>query len=103
MRRTRLRALVGAACAIAALLAAVPASAEPPQSTPGGPWSQPNQNESLSAIRDYDELVATLERMVASSHGTAQLSYPTFAANSGRKAPIVTIGALRPLLAANVG
>jgi hypothetical protein len=29
---------------------------------------QPNQNQSLSAIRDYDELVSTLERLVARSH-----------------------------------
>jgi predicted deacylase len=92
MRRTRLRTVLAAAVTIAAV-AAAPASAQQPESTPGGPWSQPNQNESLSAIRDYDELVATLERLVASSHGTAALSYSPFhAKGSGRAIPIVTIG-----------
>ena len=92
MRRTRLRTVIGAACAIAAL-ASAPASAAPPEATPAGPWAQPNQNESLAAIRDYDELVATLERLVASSNGAAELSYSPFhAKGSGRAIPYVTIG-----------
>ena len=76
MRRTRLRTVIGAACAIA-VLASAPATAAPPDATPGGPWAQPNQNESLAAIRDYDELVATLERVVANGDG-AELSYSPF-------------------------
>jgi len=92
MRGTRLGAAVGAACLIAALMGA-PASAQQPDSTPGGPWVQPNQTESLSAIRDYDELVSTLERLVANSDGAAELTYSPFRAKgSGRAIPIVTIG-----------
>jgi predicted deacylase len=92
MRRTRVRTAVGAACLIAALSAA-PANAQQPESTPGGPWVQPNQNESLSAIRDYDELVSTLERLVARSNGAAELTYSPFRAKrSGRGIPIVTVG-----------
>jgi predicted deacylase len=92
MRRTRLRRAIGAACLIAALTAA-PASGQQPDATPGGPWAQPNQSESLAAIRDYDELVATLERLVANSDGAAELTYSPFhAKGSGRAIPIVTIG-----------
>src|SRR5215218_1628690 len=88
MRRTRLGTMVGAACLIAALTG-TPASAQ----QPGGPWVQPNQTESLSAIRDYDELVSTLEQLVASSNGSAELTYSPFhAKGSGRAIPIVTIG-----------
>jgi predicted deacylase len=62
-------------------------------STPGGPWAQPNQNESLSAIRDYDELVATLKRLTGRSNGAAKLTYSPFRAKgSGRAIPIVTMG-----------
>ncbi len=92
MRRIRLRTVVAAAFLIAAV-AVAPASAQQPESTPGGPWAQPNQNESLSAIRGYDELVSTLERLVARSHGAATLTYSPFRAKgSGRAIPIVTIG-----------
>jgi predicted deacylase len=92
MQRTRLRTVIGAGCLIAALTAA-PAGAQQPEATPGGPWAQPNQNQSLSAIRDYDELVSTLERLVARSDGTAKLTYSPFRAKgSGRAIPIVTIG-----------
>jgi hypothetical protein len=46
----RLRTVLGAALLIAALQVA-PATGKP-QSEPNGPWVVPNQNESLSAIRD---------------------------------------------------
>jgi len=86
------RAAIGAALAVAALTVA-PASAQQPGSTPGGPWEQPNQNESLSAIRDYDELVATVEKLIARNPGTAKLTYSPFhARGSGRAIPVVTIG-----------
>jgi predicted deacylase len=92
MRHVHLRAVVGAALLVAAL-AVAPASAQQPGSTPGGPWTQPNQDVSLSAIRDYGELVSTLEQLVARSHGTAELTYSPFhAKGSGRAIPIVTIG-----------
>ena len=86
----------GAALVAACLLTALQAGsvgAAPPETNPGGPWSQPGQNESLASIRDYPQLVATLERAVASSHGAARLTYSPFRAKgSGRGIPIVTIG-----------
>ena len=81
------------AVSLIAALTAAPAAAQQPESTPGGPWAQPNQDQSLSAIRDYDELVSTLERLVARSHGAAELAYSPFRAKgSGRAIPIVTVG-----------
>jgi predicted deacylase len=92
MRRTGLRTALGAVCLIA-VLGAVPAAADPPLTKPNGPWQTPNQNESLASLRYYPELIATLERIVASSHGAARLSYsPYRAKDSGRQIPIVTIG-----------
>jgi predicted deacylase len=91
MRSTRVLAALGAVL----LLALVGASAAlaAPQTKPNGPWSQPNQEESLSSIRDYDELVKTLERIVASSNGAARLSYSPFRAKgSNRRIPIATVG-----------
>ena len=71
-------------------LLSVPAAA---QTTPGGPWSQPNQNESLSSIRDYDELVKTMRQYVQRSNGAARFSWGAYAAKgSGRQIPIATIG-----------
>src|SRR5688572_18946312 len=91
MSRTRLRAALGAACLVATLAAAPAALAQ--KTTPNGPWSQPNQNESLSSIRDYGELVSTLEKLVARSNGAASLSYsPYRAKGSGRGIPIATVG-----------
>src|SRR6186997_1786124 len=84
-----------AAAAIAVALAtfAVAVSPAAAQTTPGGPWSQPNQNDSLSSIRDYDELVKTMRRYVQRSNGAARFSWGAYAAKgSGRRIPIVTIG-----------
>jgi predicted deacylase len=86
------RTVIGAAC-IVAVLTVAPASAQQPESTPGGPWEQPNQHESLAAIRDYGELVSTLDQLVKRSGGAAKLSYSPFhAKGSGRAIPIVTVG-----------
>ncbi len=88
MRGIRAAAALGAAIVAGAL--AGPAAA---QTTPGGPWSQPNQNESLSSIRDYDELVKTTQQYVQRSGGAARFSWGAYAAKgSGRRIPIVTIG-----------
>jgi predicted deacylase len=92
MRSSRSRAALVAACLVA-LLAAVPAAADPPLTKPNGPWETPNQNESLASLRYYPELISTLERTVASSQGAARLTYSPFRAKgSGRQIPIVTIG-----------
>src|SRR5688500_13406527 len=87
----RLRTALGVVLLIAALQVA-PAAGEP-QSNPNGPWVVPNQHESLSAIRDYDQLIATLERIAGSRHADASLKYSPFRAKgTGRHIPIATIG-----------
>jgi hypothetical protein len=45
-----------------------------PQSWPNGPWVVPQQEESLAAIRDYDQLVATLQKIVQASQGAARFA-----------------------------
>ena len=90
MRKSRAAAAVVAALATAAV-AAPAAGAQ--TTTPNGPWSQPKQNESLSAIRDYDELVKTMRQYVQRSNGAARFSWGAYAAKgSGRQIPIATIG-----------
>jgi hypothetical protein len=56
---------------LAAILQVAPAAAAP-QNWPNGPWVVPQQEESLSAIRNYDRLVATLQNIAQSSKGAAQ-------------------------------
>ena len=47
----------------------------------------------MSAIRDYPQLVATLENIVKSSQGASTLAYAPYPAKgSGRLVPYVTIG-----------
>jgi predicted deacylase len=92
MRSRRVRAVLAAVCLIGAI-ASAPAAADPPLTKPNGPWETPNQNQSLSSLRDYPQLISTLEQMVASSQGAARLTYSPFTAKgSGRRIPIVTIG-----------
>ncbi|HEV3479216.1 MAG TPA: M14 family zinc carboxypeptidase, partial [Gaiellaceae bacterium] len=91
MAWTRLRTALAAVLLLAALQAG--SAAGEPQSNPNGPWEIPNQQETLSALRDYDQLIATLENIVSSRKGAATLTYSTFRAKgSGRAIPIVTIG-----------
>jgi predicted deacylase len=77
---------------VAAILQVTPAAAAP-QSWPNGPWVVPQQEESLAAIRDYDQLVATLQNIAHASKGAAQFDYAPYPAKgSGRLVPYVTIG-----------
>ena len=90
-RKMRLLAVV-AVLGLLAILQVAPAAAAP-QSWPNGPWVVPQQEDSLSAIRDYPQLVATLENIVKSSQGASVLAYvPYPAKGSGRLVPYVTIG-----------
>lgn len=91
MARTRLRTAL-AFVLLAGALQVAPAAGEP-QSRPNGPWEVTNQEETLKAIRDYDQLIATLESIVQSRPSAATLTYSPFRAKgSGRAIPIVTIG-----------
>ena len=91
MASKRLRTALAAVFLLGTLQVA-PAAGEP-QSKPNGPWEVPTQEETLSAIRDYDQLIATLESIVNARPDAAELSYSPFhAKGSGRAIPIVTIG-----------
>jgi hypothetical protein len=64
-----------------------------PQSWPNGPWITPEQEVKESAIRTYDQLIATLENIVSSSQEAAYLDFaPHPAKGSGREVPYVVIG-----------
>lgn len=90
--KNRCLAILIAVVIMAAIFQVAPAAAAP-QSWPNGPWEVPQQNDSLAAIRDYDQLVATLENIAQSSQGATQLDYAPYPAKgSGRLVPYVTIG-----------
>ena len=77
---------------VAVILQVTPAIGAP-QSWPNGPWVVPDQEESLSSIRDYDQLVATLQNIAHASKGAAQFDYAPYpATGSGRLVPYVSIG-----------
>jgi predicted deacylase len=91
-RKIRHLAVLIAFGIVAAILQVAPAAAAP-QSYPNGPWLQPDQEVSLDSIRDYPELVATLENIAKSSKGAATLAYAPYPAKgSGRLVPYVIIG-----------
>ncbi len=90
--KTKHLAMLVAACLTVAILQ-VPLAAGAPLSWPNGPWVVPQQEESLAAIRDYPQLIATLENIVQSSQGAALLANAPYPAKgSGRDVPYVTIG-----------
>jgi predicted deacylase len=91
-RKVRVLAILAGLTLLATILQVAPAAAAP-QSWPNGPWETPQQEDSLSAIRDYPQLVATLENIVKASKGASTLAYAPFPAKgSGRLVPYVTIG-----------
>ncbi|MEO7270049.1 MAG: M14 family zinc carboxypeptidase [Knoellia sp.] len=86
----RLRtALVVGLCAIG--LAAVPAAssmADPPPTTPGGPWGE----SQLNGVHSYEELWSTLRQVDSSAKGSFDLAPAPKQSNTGRDIPVVTIG-----------
>ena len=62
----------------------------------GGPTTVPNgpygDNDSLSSLRSYEQLVQALESSVKTSQGAATLHDANWTSNSGRKVPYVVIG-----------
>lgn len=90
--KTKVLAAVAAACLVGVFLQVTPAAGDP-QSWPNGPWVVPQQENSLAAIRDYPQLVATLEQIVTSSQGASTFAYAPYPAKgSGRLVPYVAIG-----------
>ena len=59
--------------AAALLCAGASAAFAAPGSTPNGPWVTPNQNISLEAFHDYEELTARLMKIEKSSKGLVRI------------------------------
>ncbi|MBY5163985.1 M14 family zinc carboxypeptidase [Salsipaludibacter albus] len=82
------RAFLAAAALVA--VAAVPAVADP-STTPNGPW--PGENDpNLAALRSYEQLWDTLERIEQRASGAFTLEPAPLQSNLGRDIPVVTIG-----------
>ena len=82
-------ALVAGACALG--LAALPATtsvADPPPTTPGGPWGEGN----LNGIHSYEQLWSTLRQIDGSAKGDFDVAPAPRQSNTGRDIPVVTIG-----------
>jgi len=82
-------ALVVGVCALG--LAAGTAStsaADPPPTTPGGPWGDGN----LNALHSYEELWSTLRQIDRSAKGSFGVAPAPLQSNTGRDIPVVTIG-----------
>lgn len=91
-REFRRPAFLAAIAVLAATLQVGPTAAAP-QSWPNGPWVVPQQEVSLASIRDYQQLVATLENVVRASNGASTLAYAPYPAKgSGRLVPYVSVG-----------
>jgi Zinc carboxypeptidase len=78
------------ACAVLLALAAGPALAQSDQPTiPAGPYGD---NDSLSSLRSYEQLIQAMQQSVATSHGVATFHWAPWTSNTGRRVPYVVIG-----------
>ncbi len=68
-----------------------PSAADPPDATPGGPWSD-GDDDQISAIHSYEELWKALETIEGRARGSFDLSAAPLTSNTGREIPVVTIG-----------
>lgn len=60
-----------------------------PPTIPGGPYGE---NNSLSSLRSYDQLVHAVEQSIAKGHGVTTLHWAPWTSNTGRRVPYVVIG-----------
>jgi hypothetical protein len=94
MLRTPLKIRLTLAAAAAVALTGTlltPTHADPPETTPGGPWPAENE-ENTAAIRSYEQLWSTLESIGARAQGSFDLSPAPLTSNTGREIPVVTVG-----------
>ncbi|MFK5644898.1 M14 family zinc carboxypeptidase [Ornithinimicrobium sp. LYQ121] len=63
------------------------AQAEPPETTPGGPWGE---GSSLSGVASYEQMWAGLQKL--EDRGAIELEPAPLQSNLGRDIPVVTIG-----------
>lgn len=87
----RTRLLIAATVAALPITLLAPTSADPPDTTPGGPWPAEN-DENTSAIRSYEQLWSTLESIENRAQGAFDLAPAPLQSNTGRDIPVVTIG-----------
>ena len=87
--RVRAFAVATAAIALAAAGTTVSSAADP-ETTPGGPWPQGEEN--TNAIRSYEQLWSTLHSIEGRAKGSFDLSPAPLTSNTGREIPVVTIG-----------
>lgn len=87
--RRRITAAVGALAMATAVVAGAQgaAQADPPETTPGGPWGE---GSSLSGVASYEEMWATLQKL--EDRGAIELEAAPLQSNLGRDIPVVTIG-----------
>jgi Zinc carboxypeptidase len=89
MRPTRwLTAALGVGLAVAF---AGPAVADPPDTVPGGPCLEGNQNVSLSSVPSYEEVVRQLRSIEASTHGAVEVASAGLS-GEGRQLYYATVG-----------
>jgi hypothetical protein len=60
-----------------------------PPTIPAGPYGD---NDSLSSLRSYDQLVQAMQQSVATSQGAATLHWAPWTSNTGRGVPYVVVG-----------
>ncbi|GGK79506.1 hypothetical protein GCM10011509_30020 [Ornithinimicrobium pekingense] len=63
------------------------AQADPPETTPGGPWGE---ESALNGVASYEDMWATLQKL--ENRGAIQLEPAPLPTNLGREIPVVTIG-----------
>lgn len=90
-RRPRRLLALAAAAALVGVSLASPSVADPPGTTPGGPWSD-GDDDQISAIHSYEQLWSTLETMEGRAKGAFDLRPAPLTANTGREIPVATIG-----------
>src|SRR5688572_24417304 len=60
-----------------------------PPTIPAGPYGD---NDSLSSLRSYDQLVQAMQQSVATSQGAVTFHWAPWTSNTGRGVPYVVIG-----------
>lgn len=91
MHRRKISALLASAAMGAAMTAGatVPmALADPPETTPGGPWGGDNDN--LNSLHSYEEMWTALSKLA--DRGRIDLEPAPLQTNLGRDIPVVTVG-----------
>ncbi len=87
--RRRITAAIGSLAMATAVVAGAQgaAQADPPETTPGGPWGD---ESSLSGVPSYEKMWADLQKL--EDRGAIELEPAPLPSNLGRDIPVVTIG-----------